>query len=137
MYLIANLKCYISFIETMKDAPDSEEVKIMQKCRYWLTKFGWCTTSNVCSYGNIQVPVWLVRLIYLSPMSFSVFLSAWHVIENHFNFTVSSVAMIVIAGAGQIDLIYIVICAQNLALIAMIEELQALVNKRKKLLIIN
>lgn len=104
---------------------------ILQKCRFWLNKFGLCFERSGCSFGSITVANWAIQVIYSIPMGISVLLSALLIVENHFDLTASSVAIIVIVGGGQIHVIYLVMVAKNSSLIKLIGQLQKLVDQRK------
>lgn len=106
------------------------EFEILTKCRYWLERFGLNANSKVSAYGAISVPNWLIYVIYSIPMAISVVLSAWHIVDNNFDLTVSSVAIIIIFGGGQVQLIYLLMAVKRDLIFGIIHQLQSLVNKR-------
>lgn len=112
------------------DMATSSELKILEKCRFWLDKFG-LNGRYMSAYGSIRIPNRLIYLIYSIPMTISVMLSAWHIVDNDFDLTASSVAIIIIFGGGQVQVIYLILAAEKDSLFSMIDQLQTLVNKRE------
>lgn len=112
------------------DMATSGELKILEKCRFWLDKFG-LNGSTVSAYGSNRIPNRLIYFIYSIPMAISVMLSAWHIVDNDFDLTASSVAIIIIFGGGQVQVIYLILAAEKDSLFSMIDQLQTLVNKRE------
>lgn len=108
----------------------SSEFEILEKCRFWLDKFG-LNGGTVSAYGSNRIPNRLIYFIYSIPMAISVMLSAWHIVDNDFDLTASSVAIIIIFGGGQVQVIYLILAAEKDSLFSMIDQLQTLVNKRE------
>lgn len=118
----------------MREKSSVTDVKVLETCRFWMNNLGLCIESDERQFGTkhqANVPVWLIQCLYSIPSCVSILLAIWHIIDKNFDFTASSVALIVIVGAGQCQIIYFLLIAKNNSLIKTVSELQTLVDKSK------
>lgn len=113
---------------------EQNELVVLEKCQNLLNNFGLCSKTNGCTFGKkykIWIPNWLIRFLYSIPTCTSIILAAWHIIDNNWNLAESAVAITVIVGGGQCQIIYFLLIGKNTSFVSVVDRLQKLVSKRK------
>lgn len=118
----------------MKQKSDSIDLVVLENCKFWLNNFGLCSESEDRTFGakhQMRIPIWLIRVLYAIPTCTSILLATWHLVDNNWNLSATSVAIIIIVGAGQCQLIYFLLIAKNTSFVSVVDQLQTLVDKRE------